>query len=328
MLEDSMIIKKTLFKALFVPAIAGASMLSMADTQFVSIGTGGVTGVYYPAGGSICRMLNKDRNEHGIRCSAESTGGSGYNINSIRAGELEFGVAQSDVQTAALEGTGQFEGNPFPELRSVFSLHPEPIHLMARADSGIKTFDDLAGKRVNIGNPGSGNRSMMELLMAEKGWTTADFSIAAELKASEQAQGICDDKFDVTIYVSGLPNGVAQEAATTCDIKLIPMNGPASLAVMQKNSAFSQAIIPAGMYTGNDQDIATFGPKATIVTSANVSDEVVYQLTKSVFENLDSFKRLHPAFDRLEPLEMVHTSLVAPLHPGAVRYYREKGYIK
>ena len=142
-----MTIKKTLFKALFVPALAGTSMLSMADTQFVSIGTGGVTGVYYPAGGSICRMLNKDRKEHGIRCSAESTGGSGYNVNSIRAGELEFGVAQSDVQTAALAGTGPFEGNPFPELRSVFSLHPEPIHLMARADSGIKTFDDLAGKR-------------------------------------------------------------------------------------------------------------------------------------------------------------------------------------
>ena len=321
--------KKMLLKSALVTAFAAASTFTMAaETQFVSIGTGGVTGVYYPAGGSICRMLNKDRKEHGIRCSVESTGGSGYNVNSIRAGELEFGVAQSDVQAAALAGKGQFEGNPFPELRSVFSIHPEPIHLMARADSGIQSFDDLKGKRVNIGNPGSGNRSMMEMLMTEKGWATADFAFAAELKSSEMSQALCDDKFDVTIFVAGLPNGSAQEATTTCDVRMIPLNDEASLNVQAKHSEFSQAVIPGGMYNGNPEDVVTFGPKATIVTSANVSDEVVYQMTKAVFENIDAFKRLHPAFARLEPLEMVHTSLVAPLHPGAAKYYREQGYLK
>lgn len=321
--------KTNLIKSLMIPALMGASALTMAaETQFISIGTGGVTGVYYPTGGSICRMLNKDRKEHGIRCSVESTGGSGYNINSIRAGELEFGVAQSDVQAAALDGTGQFQDLPFKNLRSVFSIHPEPIHLMARADSGIKSFDDLKGKRVNIGNPGSGNRSMMELLMAEKGWTTSDFALAAELKSSEQAQALCDDKFDVTIWLSGLPNGSAQEATTTCDVKMIPMNGDASMAILSKHGEFSQAVIPAGMYNGNDTDVLTFGPKATLVTSSDVSEEVVYQLTKAVFENFDSFKRLHPAFAPLQPEEMVHTALVAPLHPGAAKYYREKGYMK
>lgn len=321
--------KNIMFKTVLATAFAAATTIAMAEeTQFVSIGTGGVTGVYYPAGGSICRMLNKDRKEHGIRCSVESTGGSGYNVNSIRAGELEFGVAQSDVQAAAIQGTGQFEGNPFPELRSVFSLHPEPIHLMARADSGIKSFDDLKGKRVNIGNPGSGNRSMMELLMAEKGWTTADFAFAAELKSSEMSQALCDDKFDVTIFVAGLPNGSAQEATTTCDVRMIPLTDEASLNVQQKHSEFSQAIIPGGMYTGNPDDVVTFGPKATIVTSANVSDEVVYQMTKAVFENFESFQRLHPAFAPLQKLEMVHSSLVAPLHPGAEKYYREQGLLK
>jgi TRAP transporter TAXI family solute receptor len=319
-------IKKSLFISLIASTLATGAMA--AETQFVSVGTGGVTGVYYPAGGSICRMLNKDRKEHGIRCSVESTGGSGYNVNSIRTGELEFGIAQSDVQAAALDGTGQFQDNPFPELRSVFSLHPEPIHMMARADSGIKSLDDFKGKRVNIGNPGSGNRSMMELLMAEKGWTKEDFAFAAELKSSEMAQAICDDKFDVTIFVAGLPNGSAQEASTTCDINMISLKDAASLAVIQKYSAFSQAIIPGGMYNGNPDDVFTFGPKATLVTSANVSEKAVYELTKAVFTNLESFKRLHPAFARLEPYEMVHTSLVAPIHPGAERYYREAGYIK
>ncbi|RDL43219.1 C4-dicarboxylate ABC transporter substrate-binding protein [Marinomonas piezotolerans] len=320
--------KNALLKTALVSVITATSTLTVADTQFVSIGTGGVTGVYYPAGGSICRMLNKERKEHGIRCSVESTGGSGYNVNSIRAGELEFGVAQSDVQAAALAGKGQFQDNPFPELRSVFSLHPEPIHLMARADSGIQSFDDLEGKRVNIGNPGSGNRSMMELMMAEKGWTTDNFAFAAELKSSEMAQALCDDKFDVTIFVAGLPNGSAQEATTTCDVRMIPLIDDTSLAVQKKHSEFSQAIIPSGMYNGNPNDVVTFGPKATIVTSTNVSDKVVYEMTKAVFENFESFKRLHPAFARLQPLEMVHSSLVAPLHPGAEKYYREQGLIK
>jgi TRAP transporter TAXI family solute receptor len=320
--------KNALLKTALVSVITATSTFTVADTQFVSIGTGGVTGVYYPAGGSICRMLNKERKEHGIRCSVESTGGSGYNVNSIRAGELEFGVAQSDVQAAALAGKGQFQDNPFPELRSVFSLHPEPIHLMARADSGIQSFDDLEGKRVNIGNPGSGNRSMMELMMAEKGWTTDNFAFAAELKSSEMAQALCDDKFDVTIFVAGLPNGSAQEATTTCDVRMIPLIDDTSLAVQKKHSEFSQAIIPSGMYNGNPNDVVTFGPKATIVTSTNVSDKVVYEMTKAVFENFDSFKRLHPAFARLQPLEMVHSSLVAPLHPGAEKYYREQGLIK
>ncbi|CUB02303.1 TAXI family TRAP transporter solute-binding subunit [Marinomonas fungiae] len=321
--------KSIMLKTALATAFTAAATLSIAaETQFVSIGTGGVTGVYYPAGGSICRMINKDRKEHGIRCSVESTGGSGYNVNSIRAGELEFGVAQSDVQAAAIAGKGQFEGNPFPELRSVFSLHPEPIHLMARADSGIKSFDDLKGKRVNIGNPGSGNRSMMELLMAEKGWTTEDFAFAAELKSSEMSQALCDDKFDVTIFVAGLPNGSAQEATTTCDVRMIPLTDDASLSIQQKHAEFSQAIIPGGMYNGNPNDVVTFGPKATIVTSANVSDEVVYQMAKAVFENFDAFKRLHPAFAPLQPVEMVHSSLVAPLHPGAEKYYREQGLLK
>ena len=133
--------KTTLFGAVVTGALVMGAAASAQDQQFISIGTGGVTGVYYPTGGAICRLVNRDRKEHGIRCAVESTGGSVYNINTIKAGELEFGVAQSDWQYHAYNGTSQFSDNPFPELRAVFSVHPEPFTLLARADAGVEKFE-------------------------------------------------------------------------------------------------------------------------------------------------------------------------------------------
>ncbi len=323
-------INKTKIATIALSASLGlsASFASQAAEQrFISIGTGGVTGVYYPAGGSICRMLNKDRKVHGIRCSAESTGGSVYNVNTIRQKELDFGVVQSDVQAAAVQGDNLFAGVAYEGLRAVFSLHSEPIHVMTRTEVGIKTFADLKGKRVNIGNPGSGQRSMMEMLMSEAGWTKDSFSVAAELKSSEQAQGLCDDKFDAAFWAAGIPNGSAQEATTTCDVTIIPMDDAISQGVLDATPAYSTSTIPGGIYKGNDKDIPSFGPKGTLVSSVDVPDEVVYQLVKAVFENFESFKKLHPAFASLMPKEMVSTSLVAPLHPGAVKYYKEQGWL-
>jgi TRAP transporter TAXI family solute receptor len=186
--------KKTSVLGVVAAATMGfAGAASAAEQQFVTIGTGGVTGVYYPTGGAICRLVNKGRKEHGIRCSVESTGGSVYNIRTIRQGELEFGVAQSDVQSAAAAGTGKFaEDGAFPELRALFSVHPEPMHLMVRADSGIDSVEGLKGKRVNIANPGSGTRVLAETLMSYTGLTKEDFSLAAELKSSERAAALCD----------------------------------------------------------------------------------------------------------------------------------------
>jgi TRAP transporter TAXI family solute receptor len=180
--------------------LAGAGLLAAGfaiaqEQKFITIGTGGVTGVYYPTGGASCRLVNKDRAEHGIRCSVESTGGSVYNVNTIRAGELDMGVVQSDVQYKSLKGEGEeFESQgPYDDLRAVFSVHAEPFTVVARADAGIESFDDLKGKRVNVGNPGSGQRSTMEVLMAAKGWTMDDFALASELKSAEQAQALADN---------------------------------------------------------------------------------------------------------------------------------------
>jgi TRAP transporter TAXI family solute receptor len=315
--------------ALVAAGLFTASAASAQDQQFITIGTGGVTGVYYPTGGAICRLVNKNRAEHGIRCSVESTGGSVYNLNTIRAGELDFGVAQSDWQYHSYNGTSKFEeAGPFEELRAVFSVHAEPFTVVARADASVTNFDDLKGKRVNIGNPGSGQRGTMEVLLEEMGWTTDDFELATELKASEQSQALCDNNIDAFVYTVGHPNGSIKEATTACDANLVNVQNEATDKLVGENPYYSYATIPGGMYRGTDEDTTTFGVRATFVTSTAVSDEVVYELVKAVFENFEDFKKLHPAFATLEKEQMVSASLSAPLHPGAEKYYREVGLIE
>ncbi|MFP8965493.1 TAXI family TRAP transporter solute-binding subunit [Pokkaliibacter sp. CJK22405] len=322
-----MSLKKTVVTALAAASLSVAA--SVQAQEFITIGTGGVTGVYYPTGGAICKLVNKDRKEHGIRCSVESTGGSAYNINTIRAGELDFGVAQSDVQYNAYEGKDQFvDQGAFKELRSVFSLHPEALTMVARADANIKNFDDIKGKRVNVGNPGSGSRNTFEVLLKASGMTMEDLSLASELKPAEQAKALCDNKVDAIVYVVGHPNGSIKEATTACDTNLVQISGPVVEKLVADHSYYRQAVIPASMYRGSEKDIHTFGVAATLVSSTNTSDDVVYALTKAVFENFKDFKRLHPAFETLTKEDMVKSGLSAPLHDGAAKYYKEAGLIK
>jgi hypothetical protein len=299
--------------------------LAEQETQFVTIGTGGVTGVYYPTGGAICRLVNKKRDEHGIRCSVESTGGSVYNLNTIAAGELDMGVCQSDWQYHAYHGSSKFEGRANKKLRAVFSVHPEPFTVVARADAGIEHFEDLKGKRVNIGNPGSGQRGTMEVLMNAYGWTKDDFKLASELKSAEQAQALCDNKIDAFVFTVGHPSGSIKEATTTCDTNLVNVDGSVVEKLVEKNPYYRMATIPGGMYRNNPEDTTTFGVGATFVTSADVSEEVIYNVVKAVFENFQTFKKLHPAFAVLKKEEMIKDGLSAPLHRGAKKYYKEAG---
>ena len=317
--------------------LAGAATMALMaggaahaqDQTFISIGTGGVTGVYYPAGGAICRLVNRDRAEHGIRCGVESTGGSIFNINAIRTGELEFGVAQSDWQHHAFHGTSRFEDDgPFEELRAVFSLHPEPFTVVARADAGITDFEDLAGKRVNIGNPGSGQRGTMDVVMEAVGWSLDTFGQVTELPPGEQALALCDNNVDAIVYTVGHPSGAIQEATTACDTVLVNVDSDAIRELVADRDYYRMATIPGGMYRGTDADVTTFGVGATFVSSAAVSDDIAYEVVKAIFENLDTFKGLHPALDMLEPEQMVSDGLSAPLHPGAERYYREAGLME
>lgn len=299
---------------------------SAEDQRFVTIGTGGVTGVYYPAGGAICRLVNKGRKDHGIRCSVESTEGSAANIEGIRDGLLVMGIAQSDVQVSALNGEKAFlESGPYPGLRALFSVHAELMQMVARVDSGIKSHHDLPGKRVNIGNEGSGQRATTELIMAHNGWTKDTFSLAMELRSAEQSKALCENQLDAISFTAGVPNASVKEATVLCDAVLLPLNGAWVDALIAGNTAYAKGVIPAGSYRGTDVDTPTFGPKAVVLTSDHTPDEVAYQVVKAVFENFADFRSLHPAFAQLTKKAMVSEGVVAPLHPGALRYYREAG---
>jgi TRAP transporter TAXI family solute receptor len=331
--EDTLMRRITLTSAAAALA-AGALLVGLGDAvtaaeqRFISIGTGGVTGVYYPAGGAICRLVNKDRKEHGIRCSVESTEGSVYNVTAIREGELDLGVAQSDVQFNAYNGAADFaDQGPYEGLRAVFSVHPEPFTVVARADSGIETFDDLKGKRVNVGNPGSGQRATMEVVMKAKGWTADDFALASELKSAEQSQALCDNKIDAMVFTVGHPSGSIQEATASCPAVIVAVEGPEIDKIVEENPYYRKATIPGGMYAGNDADVATFGVGATLVCSDTVPEDVIYVVVKAVFESFEDFRKMHPALENLSQEEMIRGGLSAPLHPGAEKYYKEKGWM-
>ncbi|KAJ30343.1 TAXI family TRAP transporter solute-binding subunit [Sulfitobacter pontiacus] len=318
----------TIFKSIAIASALVAGTAATAQEKFITIGTGGQTGVYFVVGQSICRLVNRDSAKTGLKCTAPSTGGSIANINAIKAGDMDMGVAQSDWQFHAYNGSSQFEGDKFDKERAVFSVHAEPFNVIARADSGIESFDDLKGKRVNVGNPGSGQRATMEVVLDAKGWTMDDFALASELKPAEQAAALGDNKVDAIIYTVGHPNGSIQEAVSTVDAKLVPVEGEAIDKLVADNPFYAYSTIPGGMYKGTDADVKTFGVKATFVTSADVDDEVVYEVVKAVFDNFDRFKKLHPAFENLKEEEMIKDGLSAPLHDGAAKYYKERGWIE
>lgn len=318
-----------LFPTLITLAATALAAPAFAQQKFMTIGTGGVTGVYYAAGGAICRLVNKDRAKHNIRCSVESTGGSVFNVNTIKAGELDLGFAQSDVQFNANKGVGQFkDAGAYGDLRAVFSVHPEPFTVVARKDVGVKSFADFKGKRFNVGNPGSGTRSSMEELLGALGWKMNDFSLASELKADEHGPALCDGKIDGFFYAVGHPSANIQDPTTSCGAKLVSLTGPAVEKLLAERPYYARAVIPGGLYPNNPEGATTYGVLATVVTSAKAPPETVYAMVKAVFDNFEEFKKLHPALANLKPENMIKDGLSAPLHEGAARYYKEKGWLK
>ena len=324
----------TISGALFLFAISLPLTTVAKSAEFFSIGTGGPTGVYFQVGNAICKMVAKIQSaEHGrkkgtakaLRCSAPSTGGSTYNIGQIMQGELQFGVAQSDWQYHAYNGTRPDKVKPFNGLRAVFSAHPEPFQIIARKGSKIKDWKSLKGKKVNIGNPGSGQRGTFEVLMEAHGVDTGYFGSTSELTSSEQSGALCDKKIDAFGYTVGVPNAGVAQSTDGCGASIINLNTDAVKKLVADNPFYAFATIPKGTYKTSKKDVTTFGVMASVVTSEAVSEDLVYAVVKAVFENLDDFKKQHPAFANLDPAKMIVDGLSAPLHPGAVKYYKEKG---
>ena len=298
--------------------------------NFATIGTGGVTGVYYPTGGAISRMVNKKSKEYNLRLTVESTAGSVYNINAVISGQLEFGIAQSDRQYQAWCGLKEWKGRPQKKLRSIFSIHPEAVTLVASVKSGIKSVPDLKGKRVNLGNPGSGHLANARDVLKAFGIDEKRDIKAEYAKAVEAPQLLQDERIDAFFYTVGHPNGNIKEATSgRVKVRIVPIEGPPVEKLLKKYPYYAKAIIPIKFYpmAANKKDVPTIGVKATFVTSADVPEEWVYAIVKEVFDNFEEFKKLHPAYSTLTKKDMLK-GLSAPLHPGAIRYYKETGLIK
>lgn len=295
--------------------------------SFITIGTGPINGVYYPAGGAICKLVNQSRSQHNLRCLVESTTGSIYNIQQLRAQAFEFGIVQSDWQFHGYNGTDKFQAEgPYNKMRAIFSLHDEPFNIVVRKGAGINHLDDLKGKRISIGENGSGDRATMEMVMAHLGWDHTNFTLIP-IAAAERSEALCNNKIDAYIYLVGHPNGAIKEAAVYCHAKLLPARGKHINDLIATYPFYSKSLTPSGFYKNIHDDIESFGVSATLISSTDVAEETVYALTKSIFDDFDNFKRLHPAFAMLEPSDMLTTGLSIPFHPGAVRYYQEVGML-
>jgi TRAP transporter TAXI family solute receptor len=309
-------------------SLAPASPSVAAQQKFVTVGTAAVSGLYYVVGGAICRMMNKERKTTGVRCSSESTPGSVSNVNVIKSGDIDFAVVQSDIHYHAVMGDGTFkDAGPGKNLRSVFSAYPDALNVLARPGLDAHSLEDFKGKRFNVGNKGSGQRASIEELLQKLGMSYSDFAAATELDGDEQARALCENRIDGLFYDVAHPSAAIQDATTLCNSKFVPLSGPAVDELVKERPYYSYFTVPGGMYPNNPDPIQTYGPRATVMTNSKTPDEVVYLLVKSVFENFDEFKKLHPILKSLNKEDMVKVGLTAPLHPGAIKYFRDKGLL-
>ena len=316
-------------KLVFAAVLCGAATApAIAEDATVTIGTGSRAGVYSQVGRAICKLVNAARSDSGLSCKAPTTAGSIANLRDLRAGKLQLAISQSDWQYHALGGTDRFtKDKPDPKLRAMFSIHGEPFTLVVRRDAGIERLQDLVGKRVNIGNPGSGQRGTMEIVMFAMGWDKSTFQLAEELPGSQQSLALCHNRIQAMVYTAGHPNSSLDQAVRLCDAAIVEVSGRPIDILIAKYPFYVRMNIPGGIYAGNPYDVPTFGVNATVVTSSEVDADIVYAVTKAVFENLGSFKRVHPALNHLIPEVMIKDGLTAPLHEGAKRYYKERGWL-
>lgn len=292
-----------------------------AENQVITLGTGGVTGLYYPTGGALCRLINQTRQTHGIRCAVRSTLGSVTNLVQVANHELDMGIAEAGQLYNAYKSSSAQSKIP---LRLLTSLYPEYISILVRSDAGIQRFEDLKNKRINIGKLGTSQRYTIELLMKAHGLQLSDFKEVTELAPAEQATALCDNRIDATLYVVGHPSGTIKEALRDCQSQLIGLSKQDRNTLIRQNPHYREMSVSGNIYSENVPDVLTVGVNATLFARADLPDDVAYAVVKSLFEQFDNFKKLHPAFRLLNPEQMMAPSAMPlPLHPGAAKYFRE-----
>lgn len=316
--------------AILASTVAGCMAVSVALAPTPNtLATGTPGGIYHPVGNAICRMFNLADEHQDVPCVAVSSGGSVANIRRIERGEATFGLSQTDVAYAAFHGEGPFAAaGPDPKLRMLIALYPEAFTVVARTDTGIRDFQDLRGKRLGIGKSGAGYTFTRDVVLGFYGWTISDTELVLELGPAEQNQALCSDKVDAIFFQAGHPNGLTQAATTGCQARLVRVAGPPVDRLLATHSYYIASVIPGGMYNGNPDDVPTIGTQAMLVTSSDRSDELAYDVVKAVFENFADFRGLHPVLSTLDIKDMVPDEAVMPIHPGALRYYREAGLLR
>ena len=321
----------TIARSLLLPALLVASGLAAAATvpRTLYMATAPVVGVYFPIGGAICAVVNRERAKSGLRCEVESTEGSLQNLQALRQGDADLALVQSDWQYYAVKGLGPFkQQGPYVMLRALFVVHGEPVTLVVRRNAGIASLADLKGKRVNVGPKGTGQRVLADALIKALGWKDRDFASLSAIDANLQTKALCDGQIDAFLMPMSHPNGAVEEAAMRCGAELVSVDGAAVDRLLADKPYLARDTIPAGTYPGNPAPVTGFGPRATLLASTSMPDDVAYDIVKAVFENFDQFRAMYPSLRTLTPMEMIGPGNTAPLHDGARRYYRERGWLK
>ena len=313
--------RKLLSCSLLLLVIFGTSV---SGATFITIGTGGVTGTYYPTGGAICRLLNKTKKQTDIRCSVESTGGSVYNILAINRGEFDFGISQSDTAYQAYHAQGKFKNNPQKELRSIMAIYPELLALVVRKDSNIQKLTDIKDKRINIDIPGSGTRTTVDAILKAFNIKLSDLEVAGEIKSIKGPSMLKDDKIDGYFGMFGHPTANIKDVANAIDIDLVPIKGSPVDKLIKKYPYYAKGIISGTLYKNVTHDTPSIGVKAVLVTSKDTDSQIVYNLVKVILENFQTFKSLHPAYQTITKKSLLD-GISIPLHKGALKYYKEAG---
>ncbi len=307
-------------------ALISSLAIPAFSTQFITIGTGSTTGVYYPTGGAICRIVNKLRKINDTRCTVESTSGSVYNVKAIHSGKLDFGLSQSDTAYQAYHGIGKFKGKPIKELRSIMAIYPELLTLVVRRDSGIRKLLDIKGKKINIDVKGSGTRMTTEIVMKAVGLSDKDLAFASQKRPSKDPTLLREHKIDGYFAVFGHPAKNVEEAANLVAIDLIPIDGPKINALYKKYPYYARGVISGTFYKGVNHDTPSIGVKAVLVTSSKVSEKLVYILTKAILEHFKAFKKLQPAYKTITKKSLLE-GLSIPQHKGAIKAFKEAGLL-
>ncbi|MDA8229856.1 MAG: TAXI family TRAP transporter solute-binding subunit [Magnetospirillum sp.] len=319
-------------RKLAVVAVAAIAVLavdsaSAGERRELVIASGEVTGYYYPVAGALCRVLNKDK-PHGYTCVVAPTSGSAANVAALRSGEADLAILQSRAASLAATGGEGFKDGPFPELRAVMSLHDESALALTRSGSGVEQLRDLKGKRVNLGRPGSFQRTMADAVLAAGGLSEGDMAPVVELDTADAAQELCDGNIDAAFFSGVHPMTEAASAIEQCGAVPVPLGGKSLETTLKQSPWLAKTVIKGDTYDGLREDRPALAVTAVLVATTRLPADEVYDILKEIHANFPALVRLHPVLNGLTKKRSARDGIAIPLHEGAAKFYADSGLAK